>query len=37
LLSGYTADSLFEKLENDTNQLSVTIGGTNKKLTVQYA
>lgn len=37
LLDGYHASTLFSLLANDKNQLSITIGGTNKKLTVAYA
>jgi hypothetical protein len=29
--------SLFTALTNDNNQISITVGGTNKKLTVAYA
>lgn len=31
------ASAYFTLLENDNNQLSITVGGTNKKLTVDYA
>ena len=37
LLDGYNASGLFTNLSNDTNQLSITIGGTNKKLIIDYA
>ncbi len=37
LLDGKHASELFTTLENDNEQLSATIGTTNKKLTVDYA
>lgn len=37
LLDGYHVSGLFEKLENDGNNLSITIGGTKKNLIVNYA
>ena len=37
LLDGIHANELFTDLSNDTNQLSVTIGETNKKLIINYA
>ena len=37
LLDGYHANGLFEKLDNDGNNLSITIGGTKKNLIVNYA
>ena len=37
LLDNYHASELFEKLENNGNNLSITIGGTNKDLIVNYA
>lgn len=37
LLDGYHASTLFSLLANDKNQLSITIGGTNRKLTVDFA
>ena len=37
LLDGVHASELFTALSNDTNQLSITIGGTNKKLIIDYA
>ena len=36
-LQGYHVDKLFTNLDNDNKQLSISIGGTNKKLTIDYA
>ncbi|MGM9530885.1 hypothetical protein [Intestinibacter sp.] len=36
-LDGYHASSLFTNLSNSENKISITIGGTNKTLTVDYA
>ena len=37
MLDGKHASGLFTTLDNSSNQISITIGGTNKKLTVDYA
>ena len=37
LLDGYHASGLFTNLSNSGNNISITIGGTNKTLTVDYA
>lgn len=37
LLEGYYVNQLFEDLSNDSNQISITIGGTNKKITIDYS
>lgn len=37
LLGGYYVNQLFEDLSNDSNQISITIGGTNKKITIDYS
>lgn len=37
LLGDYYVNQLFEDLSNDSNQISITIGGTNKKITIDYS